>query len=90
MFKQLQQKKKKKKSSDLSNHSQQIDFAEQFYNTYLLFIFKQRLSVFKTLPLNVMWYMQDDLDGYISLVVGFCLRGHEKNSETKRRGTLGF
>ena len=37
-----------------------------------------------------MWYMQGDLYGYIALVVGFCLRGHEKNSETKRRGTLGF
>lgn len=37
-----------------------------------------------------MWYMQDDLDGYIALVVGFCLRGHEKNSKTKRTETLGF
>lgn len=23
-------------------------------------------------------------------MVGFCLKGHEKNSETKRRGTSGF
>ena len=89
MFKQLQQKKKRI-SSDLPNHSQQTDFTEQFYNTYLLFISKQRLSVFKTLSLNVMWYMQDDLDEYIALVVGFCLRGHEKNSKTKRTETLGF
>lgn len=72
-------KKKKRISSDLPNHSQQTDFAEQFYNTYLLFISKQGLSVFKTLSLNVMWSMQDDLDGCIALVVGFCLRGHEKH-----------
>lgn len=49
---------------------------------------KQKFSVFKTLFLNVTWYIQDDLSVYIALLLGFCLRKCEKNSESKRTETL--
>lgn len=49
---------------------------------------KQRFTVFETLSLNVIWFIQDDLGVYTVLVVGFCLREREQISASRKIETL--